>query len=112
MSNPLSITVNPLLVEDIDMGVWRDVECLPMYEINSTGLVMNKRTLKILKHFRFEETREPSVTLYRAKVGHALSVQALLDENFPGSILSVPKFRKEKLYSKQPQDTNDLFLDD
>ena len=74
--------------------------------------VQNQRTLKILKHFRFEETREPSVTLYRAKVGTVVSVQELLDEHFPGAKLVVPMFKKQKMHSKTPQDINDLFLED
>jgi len=118
MSNPLSITAPQASLGKnglSELGDWKDVECFPMYRISSTGLVMNKCTLKILKHFLLrsgEETREPSVTLYRAKVGTVVSVQELLDEHFPGAKLVVPMFKKQKMYSKKPQDTNDLFLED
>ena len=94
-----------------ELGEWRDIACFPMYQIGSTGTVMNKRTLKILKPFRREEAHEPSVTLYRAKVGTVVSVQELLDEHFPGAKLAEPIFKKQKLcVYKKP--STDLFLDD
>lgn len=101
-----------------ELGEWKNVECYPNYRISSTGAVMNKRTLKILKHFRYEATQEPSVTLYRASISEVLSVRELLQEHFPHSpwtptvtTLAEPerKFKKGKF--TQTQDA-DLFLDD
>ena len=96
-----------------ELGEWKDVECYPMYQISSTGAVMNKRTLKILKHYLPKETKVPSVTLYRAKVGEVLSVQELLDEHFPGAKLAEAQHAKKyKTCSKKSEDTVDLFLED
>jgi hypothetical protein len=94
-----------------ELGEWKNVECYPNYRISSTGAVMNKRTLKILKHFRYEATQEPSVTLYRAGISEVLSVRELLQEHFPGVTVAEPerKFKKGKF--TQTQDA-DLFLDD
>ena len=94
-----------------ELGEWKNVECYPNYRISSTGAVMNKRTLKILKHFRYEATQEPSVTLYRAGMSEVLSVRELLQEHFPNATLAEPerKFKKGKF--TQTQDA-DLFLDD
>ena len=55
-----------------ELGEWKDVQFYPMYKISSTGAVMNKRTLKILKHNLPKETRAPSVTLYRCKLGEVV----------------------------------------
>ena len=46
-----------------ELGEWKDVLCYPNYQISSTGAFMNKRTLKILKHFRHKDSDEICVTL-------------------------------------------------
>ena len=91
---------------------WKDVERYPMYKMSSTGAVMNKRALNIFKHFIPKETKAPSVTLYRAKVGEVLTVQELLDEHFPGAKLAEPRYKKHKTYAKKSEESVDLFLDD
>ena len=48
-----------------ELGARKDVMADPLYQISSTGAFMNKRTLKMLKHFRHKDCDEPSVTLYR-----------------------------------------------
>ena len=66
-----------------ELGEWKDCIGYPLYSISSTGVFMNKRTLKILKHFRHKDSDEPSVTLYiSGKSGHVLSVDGLLKTNF------------------------------
>ena len=35
-----------------ELGEWKDVVAYPNYQINNEGAFMNKRTLKMLKHFR------------------------------------------------------------
>ena len=85
-----------------ELGEWRDVLAYPNYQISSAGAFMNKRTLKILKHFRYEATQEPSVTLYRAGVGDVLSVQELLKQHFPGAMLTEPIYKKHNMYAKNP----------
>ena len=84
MSNELN-TVDALS----ELGEWTDVKGYLNYRISSNGAVMNKRALKILKHFRYASTQEPSVTLYRKGEGNILSVDSLLSENF--SDASLPK---------------------
>ena len=44
-----------------ELGVWKDVLAYPLYQISSAGAFMNKRTLKMLKHFRHKEGNGPSV---------------------------------------------------
>ena len=49
---------------------------------------MNKRTLKMLKHFRHLEIEKPAVTLYREGKGDVLDVQMLLILHFgPEAVL-------------------------
>ena len=94
-------------------GEWKDVECYPMYKISSTGTVMSKRALRILKHYLPKETNVPSVTLYRCKLGEVLSVQGLLDEHWPGAKLAeAQRAKKYKTCIKKSDDTVDLFLED
>ena len=64
---------------------WRDCMAYPNYKISSTGAFMNKRTLKMLKHFVHVHGNgpvEPVVTLYREGKGEVLSVKALLKDHF------------------------------
>ncbi len=66
-----------------ELGEWKDCVGYPLYSISSTGVFMNKRTLKILKHFRHKDSDEPAVTLsISGKSGHVLSVDGLLKTNF------------------------------
>ena len=81
-----------LLEDNLDpmseLGEWKDVECYPNYQISSTGAFMNKRTLKMLKHFIYKDSNRPSVTLYREGKGDVLDVQMLLILHFgPEAVL-------------------------
>ena len=67
-----------------ELGEWKDCIAYPNYQISSAGAFMNKRTLKILKHFRYleSESGRPAVTLYPPGDGHVLDVQLLLTIHF------------------------------
>ena len=98
-----------------ELGEWKQVIAYPNYKISSAGAFMSKRTLKILKHFRYEATQESSVTLYRAGVGDVLRVQELFKQHFPGAMLTEPIYKKHKTYAKKPNyitESVDLVLDD
>ena len=73
-----------------ELGDWKDVEGYPNYQINNEGAFMNKRTLKMLKHFVHVHGHGPVVTLYRGGKGDVLSVEALLKDHF-GSEAVLPK---------------------
>ena len=73
-----------------ELGEWKDVEAYPNYKISSTGAFMNKRTLKMLKHFVHVQGNGPVVTLYREGKGEVLSVKALLKDHF-GAEAVLPK---------------------
>ena len=73
-----------------ELGEWKDVEGYPNYQINNEGAFMNKRTLKMLKHFVHVHGHGPVVTLYRGGKGDVLSVEALLKDHF-GPEAEVPK---------------------
>ena len=83
-----------LLEDNLDpmseLGEWKDVECYPNYQISSTGAFMNKRTLKMLKHFAHVHGNGPAVTLYRGGKGDVLNVEALLKDHF-GPEAELPK---------------------
>ena len=71
-----------------ELGEWKDVHCYPNYQISSTGACMNKRTLKMLKHFLHKDSDRPAVTLYRGGKGDVLDVQMLLILHFgPEAVL-------------------------
>jgi hypothetical protein len=71
-----------------ELGDWKEVHCYPNYQISSTGAFMNKRTLKMLKHFRHKDSARPAVTLYREGKGDVLDVQMLLILHFgPEAVL-------------------------
>ena len=71
-----------------ELGEWKDCIAYPNYKISSTGAFMNKRTLKMLKHFRHLESELPSVTLYREGKGDVLNVELLLKNHFgPDAVL-------------------------
>ena len=99
-----------------DLGEWKDVQAYPMYRISSTGAVMNKKTLNILKHFKHYESGLPCVTLYRAGNGDVLSVALLLKLHFPDAVFNVMEHSIPKQTGKnKPNHTTesaDLFLDD
>ena len=62
-----------------ELGEWKDCIGYPLYQLSSTGVFMNKRTLKILKHFHHKESDDTCITLYRrGKKGDILSVKLLL----------------------------------
>ncbi len=65
-----------------ERGEWKEVVAYPNYKISIMGAVLNKRTLKILKHFRYAAAEEASVTLYRTGKGDILSVDWLLKVHF------------------------------
>ena len=65
-----------------EFGEWKDVICYPNYQISSTGAFMNKRTLKLLKHFRHKDSDKPAVTLYRGGKGDVRDVDMMLKIHF------------------------------
>ena len=65
-----------------ELGEWKDVQGYPNYQINNEGAFMNKRTLKMLKHFVHVHGHGPVVTLYRGGKGDVISVEALLKDHF------------------------------
>jgi hypothetical protein len=65
-----------------ELGEWKDVVAYPNYQINNEGAFMNKRTLKMLKHFRHKDSNKPAVTLYRNGKGDVLDVDFLLKDHF------------------------------
>ena len=86
-----------------ELGVWKDVMAYPLYQISSTGAFMNKRTLKMLKHFRHKEGNGPSVTLYRAGKGDVLSVDWLLKVHFgEDATLSEVLYKNDKTTELAP----------
>ena len=71
-----------------ELGDWKDVHGYPNYQINNEGAFMNKRTLKMLKHFLHKDSDRPVVTLYRGGKGDVLDVQMLLFLHFgPEAVL-------------------------
>ena len=89
-----------------ELGEWKDVEGFPNYQISSTGAFMNKRTLKMLKHFRHVESVDggPCVTLYKGGVGNVLDVQTLLTANFGAdAVLPHVNYFSHKLTELAPQ---------
>ncbi len=87
-----------------ELGEWKDCIGYPLYSISSTGVFMNKRTLKILKHFRHKDSDEPAVTLYLSgKSGHVLSVDGLLKTNFgPDATLPEVVYKNDKTTELAP----------
>ena len=92
-----------------ELGEWTDVKGYLNCRISSNGAVMNKRTLKILKHFRYASTQEPCATLYRKGEGNILSVESLLSEHFPDASLPQVIYKKHKITEVVSADS---FLDD
>ncbi len=89
-----------------ELGEWTDCIAYPLYSISSTGVFMNKRTLKILKHFRHKDSDEPSVTLYRrGQSGDVLSVKLLLILHFgPDATLPEVVYKNDKTTELAPQE--------
>ena len=69
--NSLEFNFDPMS----ELGEWKDVVGYPNYQINNEGAFMNKRTLKMLKHFLHKDSDRPVVTLYRGGKGDVLDVQ-------------------------------------
>ena len=65
-----------------ELGEWKDCIAYPKYQISSTGAFMNKRTLKILKHFIHKDSDKPAVTLYRGGKGDVRDVDLMLKIHF------------------------------
>ena len=98
-----------------ELGEWKDVVAYPNYQINNEGAFMNKRTLKMLKHFLHKDSDRPVVTLYRGGKGDVLDVQMLLFLHFgPEAVLPkvfyhhdvvtelAPPKAKKNLINKKP----------
>ncbi len=87
-----------------ELGEWKDCIGYPLYSISSTGVFMNKRTLKILKHFRHKDSDESSVTLYiSGKSGHVLSVDGLLKTSLgPDATLPEVVYKNDKTTELAP----------
>ena len=88
--NPLNLNnfkdLQPSIMSEL--GDWKDVEAYPNYQINNEGAFMNKRTLKMLKHFLHKDSDRPVVTLYRGGKGDVLDVQMHLFVHFgPEAVL-------------------------
>ena len=73
-----------------ELGDWKDCIAYPNYQISSTGAFMNKRTLKMLKHFLHKDSDKPAVTLYRGGKGDVRDVEMLLKIHF-GDHAELPK---------------------
>ena len=65
-----------------ELGEWKDCIAYPNYQISSTGAFMNKRTLKMLRHFRHLDSEKPAVTLYRGGKGDVRDVEHMLKIHF------------------------------
>ncbi len=70
--------------------------------------VLNKRILKILKHFSYAATEEASVSLYRKGVGDILSVESLLKDHF-GENATLPEvlWKNHKIEEVAPEILSD-----
>ena len=73
-----------------ELGDWKDCIAYPNYQISSTGAFMNKRTLKMLKHFLHKDSDKPAVTLYRGGKGDVRDGEMLLKIHF-GDHAELPK---------------------
>ena len=86
-----------------ELGDWKDVQGYPNYQINNEGAFMNKRTLKMLKHFVHVHGHGPVVTLYRGGKGDVISVEALLKDHFgPEAVLPTVSFFSHKFTEVAP----------
>ncbi len=92
-----------------ELGEWKEVVAYPNYKISSKGAVLNKCTLKFLKHFRYAATEEASVTLYRKGKRNILSVDWILKVDF-GENATLPEvlYNKHKITEVAPH----FLLDD
>ena len=88
-----------------ELGDWKDCIAYPNYKISSTGAFMNKRTLKMLKHFIHKDSDKPAVTLYRTgRAGDVRDVELMLKIHF-GDHASLPQveYHHEKITELLPQ---------
>ena len=87
-----------------ELGEWKDCIAYPNYQISSTGAFMNKRTLKILKHFIHKDSDKPAVTLYRGGKGDVRDVELLLKIHFGDhAVLPQVHYRQEVVTTLLPQ---------
>ena len=85
------------------LGEWKDCIAYPNYKISSTGAFMNKRTLKMLKHFVHVQGNGPVVTLYREGKGEVLSVKELLIDHFGAeAVVPIVNYFSHKLTELAP----------
>ena len=86
-----------------ELGDRKDVEGYPNYQVNNEGAFMNKRTLKMLKHFVHVHGHGPVVTLYRGGKGDVISVEALLKDHFgPEAVLPTVSYFSHKFTEVAP----------
>lgn len=81
-----------------ELGEWKYCIAYPNYQISNVGAFMNKRTLKLLKHFLHKDSEKPAVTLFRGGKGDGLSVEWLLKVHFgPEAVLPQVEYYNDKL---------------
>ena len=86
-----------------EFGEWRDCIAYPNYQISSTGAFMNKRTLKMLKHFLHKDSDKPVVTLYRGGKGDVRDVDLMLKIHFGDhAFLPQVEYHHEKITELAP----------
>ncbi len=86
-----------------ELGEWKDCIAYPNYKINNEGAFMNKRTLKLMKHFVHVQGNGPVVTLYREGKGEVLSVKALFKDQFGSeAVLPTVNYFSHKLTELAP----------
>ena len=87
-----------------ELGDWKDCIAYPNYQMSSTGAFMNKRTLKMLKHFIHKDSDKPAVTLYRGGKGDVRDVDLMLKIHFGDhAFLPHVEYHHEKITELLPQ---------
>ena len=87
-----------------ELGEWKDCIAYPNYKISSTGAFVNKRTLKMLKHFIHKDSDKPAVTLYRGGKGDVRDVDLMLKIHFADhASLPQAEYHHEKITELLPQ---------
>ena len=86
-----------------EFGEWKDCIAYPNYQISSAGAFMNKRTLKMLKHFLHKDRAEASVTLYRNGKGDVRDVELMLKIHFgDDAVLPQVEYHHDKITELAP----------
>ena len=86
-----------------ELGEWKDVVAYPNYQINNEGAFMNKRTLKMLKHFLHKDSDKPVVTLYRGGKGDVRDVELMLKIHFgDDAVLPHVEYHHDKITELAP----------